>query len=84
MSYCVTDGDEPAKAPEAKKKRAGCLPYSRAAGSEFLKQRAQKAGVCSGATCCSLGGAVAEVRRRLVRRCDGYMCGGFATGELGS
>ena len=25
MSYCVTDGDEPAKAPEAKKKKHGAF-----------------------------------------------------------
>ena len=31
MSYCVTDGDEPAKAPEAKKKkfRAAAAPWLR-------------------------------------------------------
>ena len=36
MSYCVTDGDEPAKAPEAKKKghSPGDMPQGARAASE--------------------------------------------------
>ena len=34
MSYCVTDGDEPAKAPEAKKKRPKNSVFSARVGTQ--------------------------------------------------
>ena len=48
MSYCVTDGDEPAKAPEAKIGPNG--------GSAKTSFRANGFGTLSGGTVCHSGG----------------------------